>query len=201
MYYASLIWQWHPVMILVRTNHLCLRVGCHNWHDDLLLMANKTPPARDLRPHGSDGFRLVRPSRLSLGDPRRPLLPTKHDRTSFLVCGGVIDSESWLAGAAWGSLREETEARPQQKALDDFDADFARDARNVRIGLVTDGFSPYNTSAASYSCWPIFVIPYNFPHSLCMKYEHMFLCFIIPSPDHPRTCLNTMLKPLIEKLK
>jgi hypothetical protein len=44
------------------------------------------------------------------------------------------------------------------KALDDFDVDFARDARNVRIGLVTDGFTPYNMSVASYSCWPVFAI-------------------------------------------
>jgi hypothetical protein len=56
------------------------------------------------------------------------------------------------------------------KALDDIDADFTRDARNVRIRLARDGFSPYNTSAASYSCWPIFAIPYNLPPSLCMKY-------------------------------
>jgi hypothetical protein len=38
------------------------------------------------------------------------------------------------------------------KALDDFDPDFTRDARNVLIGLVMDGFTPYNTSASSYSC-------------------------------------------------
>jgi hypothetical protein len=38
------------------------------------------------------------------------------------------------------------------KALDDFDAYFARDARNVHIGLVTDGFTSYNMSVASYSC-------------------------------------------------
>jgi hypothetical protein len=38
------------------------------------------------------------------------------------------------------------------KPLDDFDPDFTRDARNVRIGLATDGFSPYNMSASSYSC-------------------------------------------------
>jgi hypothetical protein len=37
------------------------------------------------------------------------------------------------------------------KALNDFDVDFAGDAWNVRIGLATDGFSPYNMSAASYS--------------------------------------------------
>jgi hypothetical protein len=35
------------------------------------------------------------------------------------------------------------------KTLDNFDADFASDVRNVRIGLVIDVFSPYNTSVAS----------------------------------------------------
>jgi hypothetical protein len=71
----------------------------------------------------------------------------------------------------------------------------------VRIGLVTDGFSLYNMSAASHSCWPVFAIPYNLPPALCMKYEYMFLCLIIPDPDHPRTNINVMLKPLIEELK
>jgi hypothetical protein len=37
------------------------------------------------------------------------------------------------------------------KALDNFDPDFASDARNVRIGLATDGFTPFNMTAASYS--------------------------------------------------
>jgi hypothetical protein len=87
------------------------------------------------------------------------------------------------------------------KALDSFDEDFARDARNVRIGLATDGFTPFNTNAASYSCWPVFAIPYNLPPSLCMKYEFMFLCLIIPGPEHPGKRLNVMLKPLIEELK
>jgi hypothetical protein len=61
------------------------------------------------------------------------------------------------------------------KALDAFDADFARDAQNVRIGLATDEFSPYDMSAASYSFWLIFTIPYNLLPAICMKYEYMFL--------------------------
>jgi hypothetical protein len=87
------------------------------------------------------------------------------------------------------------------KSLDDFDPDFTKDARNVRIGLATDGFLPYNMSASSYSCWSIFAISYKLPPALCMKYEYMFLCLIIPNPDHPGSRINVMLKPLIEELK
>jgi hypothetical protein len=87
------------------------------------------------------------------------------------------------------------------KTLDDFDADFTRDVRNVRIGLATDGFSPYNVSVASYSCCHVFAIPYNLSPTLCMKYEYMFLCLVIPSQDHPGPNINVMLKPLIEELK
>jgi hypothetical protein len=38
------------------------------------------------------------------------------------------------------------------KALDNFDPDFAKDARNVRIELAIDGFTPFTESATSYSC-------------------------------------------------
>jgi hypothetical protein len=87
------------------------------------------------------------------------------------------------------------------KALDNFEPDFASDTRNVCIGLATDGFMPFNMAAASYSCWPIIAIPYNLPPTLCMKYEFMFLCLVIPGPEHPGVRLNVMLQPLIEELK
>jgi hypothetical protein len=87
------------------------------------------------------------------------------------------------------------------KALEDFDPEFASEARNIRIGLATDGFTPFNTNVASYSCWPIFVIPYNLSPHLCMKYDYMFLSLIIPGPDHPRKGLNVMMQPLIDDLK
>jgi hypothetical protein len=87
------------------------------------------------------------------------------------------------------------------KALEDFDLYFVKDARNVRIGLATDGFSLYNMSASSYLCWPIFAIPYNLPPALCMKYEYVFLCLIIPGPDHPGSRIKVMFKAIIEELK
>jgi hypothetical protein len=87
------------------------------------------------------------------------------------------------------------------KVLDNFDADFTSDVRNVRIGLAMDGFSLFSTNATSYSCWPVFAILYNLPPSLCIKYEFTFLCLILPGSDHPDQCLNVILKPLIEELK
>jgi hypothetical protein len=71
------------------------------------------------------------------------------------------------------------------KVLDRFDVDFASDARNVRFGLMTDGFGPFNTNSTSYSCWPVFAVPYNLPSFLCMKLEFMFLCLIIPGLKNP----------------
>jgi hypothetical protein len=87
------------------------------------------------------------------------------------------------------------------KALDAFDSSFADEVQNVRFGLATYGFSPFNLTATSYSCWPVFVVPYNLPPALCMKYEFIFLCLVIPGPDHPGTKIDVMMRPLIEELK
>jgi hypothetical protein len=113
--------------------------------------------------------------------PTDPLFGRNNFTSSIYLLVHPSDSESW-------------------RALDDFDADFVREARNVHIGLVRYGFMPYDTSVASYSCWSVFALSYNLPPSLCIKYEYMYLCFIIPSLDHPRTCLNVMLKLLFEEL-
>jgi hypothetical protein len=44
-------------------------------------------------------------------------------------------------------------------------------------------------------------MPYNLPPSLCMKFEFIFLCLIIPSPEAPSPRINVLLKALIEELK
>jgi hypothetical protein len=69
--------------------------------------------------------------------------------------------------------------------------------------VVNRWFTPYNTSVASYSCWPIFAISYNLTPSLYMKYEYICVCvcLIISGADHLVTRFNMMLKPLIEELK
>jgi hypothetical protein len=87
------------------------------------------------------------------------------------------------------------------KVLDGFDANFDSDARNVRFGLAIDGFDLFSTNFTPYSCWLIFAVSYNLPPSLCMKFEFIFLCLIVPSPEPPGPRINVMLKPLIEELK
>jgi hypothetical protein len=87
------------------------------------------------------------------------------------------------------------------KVLDAFDSSFAIEVPNVRFSLAIDGFSPFNLTAPYYSCWLVFAVPYDLPPALCMKYEFIFLCLVIPSPDHPRTKIDVMMRPLIEELK
>jgi hypothetical protein len=86
------------------------------------------------------------------------------------------------------------------KALDHYDPSFARDPRNVHVGLATDGFTPFNSNTAPYSCWPVITIPYNLPPSLCMTDEYVFLTVIIPGLDNSGKHLNMFMQPLIDEL-
>lgn len=56
------------------------------------------------------------------------------------------------------------------EAWQDFDRefpDFAKDARNLRLGLAIDGFNPFSEKKnTKYSMWPVFVVPYNLPPCL-----------------------------------
>ena len=87
------------------------------------------------------------------------------------------------------------------KALDNFDPEFAMDPRSIRFGLSTDGFTPFNTNASPYSCWPVFIIPYNLPPELVNKDEYTFLALVIPGPKHSRPKLSMFMRPLFKELK
>lgn len=87
------------------------------------------------------------------------------------------------------------------KHLDEEYPSFAAEPRNVRLGLCTDGFSPFGKTGRQYSCWPVILTPYNLPPELCMKKPFMFLSLIIPGPKNPKGNLDVYLQPLIEELK
>jgi len=59
------------------------------------------------------------------------------------------------------------------------------ESRNVHLGLCTDGFNPFGSFAAPYSCWPVILTVYNLPLGMCMRSEFMFLSMVIPGPSSP----------------
>ncbi|CAJ2669088.1 unnamed protein product [Trifolium pratense] len=86
--------------------------------------------------------------------------------------------------------------------FDTMHPDFAQDPRNVRLGLCSDGFTPYiQASATPYYCWPVIVTPYNLPPDMCMTKPYMFLSCIIPGPSNPTDGIDVYLQPLIDDLK
>lgn len=78
--------------------------------------------------------------------------------------------------------------------------DFAAEERNMRLGLSTDGFNPFNMNNSMYSCWPVLLVNYNLPHDLCMKKESIMLSLLIPGPQQPGNSIDVYLEPLIEDL-
>jgi len=77
---------------------------------------------------------------------------------------------------------------------------FSVELRNVRLGLCTDGFNPFGSFTAPYSCWPVILTVYNLPLGMCMRLEFMFLSMVIPGPSSPGWNIDVCLRPLIDEL-
>ena len=105
-----------------------------------------------------------------------------HENQDLDIMAHPADTEAW-------------------QALDHFDPSFARDSRIVQLGMSTDGFTPYSTSATPYSCWPIFIMPYNLPPDVCLKEGFIFLALVIQGPKHPGKHINFFMQPLMDELK
>nr|GFA57703.1 hypothetical protein [Tanacetum cinerariifolium] len=86
------------------------------------------------------------------------------------------------------------------KHLDKINPPFARDPRNICLGLATDGFNPFGNLSSSYSIWPVFIVPYNLPPWKCMKDPDMVMLMLIPGLKTPVN-IDVYLEPLIDELK
>jgi hypothetical protein len=87
------------------------------------------------------------------------------------------------------------------EAMDHFDPEFAKDPRSVHFGLSTDGFQPHSDASSSYSCWPVFVMPFNLLSNKCLKKGFALLSLVIPGPKELRKQTNIFLCPLMEEMK
>jgi hypothetical protein len=77
---------------------------------------------------------------------------------------------------------------------------FSAESRNIHLGLCTNGFNPFGSFAAPYSCWPVILIVYNLPSGMCMRPEFMFLSTVIPSLNSQGWNIDVCLQLLIDEL-
>nr|GEZ24141.1 hypothetical protein [Tanacetum cinerariifolium] len=79
--------------------------------------------------------------------------------------------------------------------------DFAKEPRNVRLGLAADGFNLFGNLSQAYSMWLVILTTYNLPPWLCMKESSFMRMLLIPGPKSPGKDIDVYLRPLIEDLK
>lgn len=89
------------------------------------------------------------------------------------------------------------------EAWKDFDRKypwFAQDARNLRLGVSTEGFNPFSYIDSSSDTWPVFLIPYNMPPWEYMKESNSMLSLVIPGPKPSGKGCDVFLQPLVSEL-
>lgn len=99
-----------------------------------------------------------------------------------------------------GCMRHPADS-PAWKTFDSLHPEFAKDPRNVRLGLASDGFNPFKNMSTQHSTWPVVLIPYNLPPWMCMKQPYFMLSLLIPGPSAPGNNIDIYLQPLIADLK
>lgn len=99
-----------------------------------------------------------------------------------------------------GILRHPADAAAW-KNFDKMYPDFAKEPRNVRLGLSSDGFNPFGNMSNAYSMWPVILVPYNMPLWRCMKESSFIMTLLIPGPTAPGKDIDVYLRPLVDELK
>ena len=78
---------------------------------------------------------------------------------------------------------------------------FTSDPRNVKLGLLVDGFNPYGIISTSHNTWLVVLVPCNLPPWMCMKRSSLILSLVIPSPTSLGIAIDVYLQSLVEKLR
>ncbi|RYA73316.1 hypothetical protein DD595_25115 [Enterobacter cloacae complex sp. 4DZ3-17B2] len=127
-----------------------------------------------------------------------PLLPRiKH----FFECKSMAALASWHEEnkSSDGVLRIPADCAVW-KHIDGTWSDFAREARNLRLGLAMDGVNPFGQRSTSYSVWPVVIVNYNIPPWLTTKKGHLWLSLIVPG-RYKVGNMDVYLRPLLEELQ
>ena len=80
--------------------------------------------------------------------------------------------------------------------------EFAKEDRNIRLGLATDGVNPFSVKRSTHSTWPVLLMNYNLPPWMVTKKHFIMLSLIIPG-KRSVTGENfpVYMQPLIDELQ
>ena len=98
-----------------------------------------------------------------------------------------------------GKMRHPADSLAWKRANSEY-KDFAKDPRNIRLGLAADGFNPFGMLNVAYTTWPVILIPYNLPPWLCFMQPYWMMSMLIPGPKSPGMNIDVYLQPLIDEL-
>ena len=79
-------------------------------------------------------------------------------------------------------------------------SDFSKEARNLRLGLASDGINPYGSLSMQHSSWPVLLVIYYLPPWLCKKRKYMMLSMMISGPRQLGNDIDVYLSSLTEHL-
>jgi hypothetical protein len=88
----------------------------------------------------------------------------------------------------------------QWKTFDHMYPEFAKEIRNVRFALGTDGMNPFGEKRSIHSTWPVTLTMYNLPSWLCHKRKYIMLTILIQGPKAAGVDIDVFLEPLMEDM-
>ena len=108
----------------------------------------------------------------------------------------------WAANQGDGSIiKHVSDSRQWRWIQERYHAEFAKEDRNLRLALITDGFNPMSDKRGVYSLWPVLLMNYNIAPWLTTKNYFIMLAILIHGLEAVKSDkLNVFLEPLIEEL-
>ena len=151
---------------------------------------------------GADRYKKVGKSRVPLKVLRHfPLIPRLERMYSTPVQASFMTSHARLTSTD-DTMRGAYDSHQWKYINWRWWNEFAKEDRNLRLGMATDGVNPFSVKRSTHSTWPVLIINYNLPPWMTTKKHFLMLSLIIPGKRSVTgDFFDTYLEPLLEELQ